>query len=158
MKNDNRASELNNRTVDSPLQQNNHSTALLAEQVKLLYQQAPKALVVTLITSAALAFIFWNHVAKAWLLGWLVAIYLLTFVRFLLVKSYFRKEPSTTESARWGRQFLIGTLFSGILWGSAGSIFFVNGSATHQLFLAYLLGGMVARVRWLVCRLTVAHS
>ncbi|WP_350150247.1 hypothetical protein [Nitrosomonas sp.] len=100
MKNDNRASELNNRTVDSPLQQNNHSTALLAEQVKLLYQQAPKALVVTLITSAALAFIFWNHVAKAWLLGWLVAIYLLTFVRFLLVKSYFRKEPSTTESAR----------------------------------------------------------
>jgi PAS domain-containing protein len=144
MKNDYRASELNNRTVDSSLQQNSHSTALLAEQVKLLYQQAPKALVVTLITSAALTFIFWNHVAKAWLLGWLVTIYLLTFVRFLLVKSYFRKKPSTAESARWGRQFLIGTLFSGILWGSAGSIFFVNGSATHQLFIAYLLGGMVA--------------
>ncbi|MXS81734.1 EAL domain-containing protein [Nitrosomonas oligotropha] len=144
MKNDYRASELNHHTVDSSLQQSNHSTALLAEQVKLLYQQAPKALVVTLITSAALVFIFWNHVAKVWLLGWLVTIYLLTFVRFLLISSYFRKKPAIAESARWGWQFLIGTLFSGILWGSAGSIFFVDGSATHQLFLAYLLGGMVA--------------
>lgn len=144
MKNDYRESKLSSSEADSPFQQNNHSAALLAEQVRLLYQQAPKALVVTLIISAALAFVFWNHVAKDWLLGWLVAIYTLTFARYLLVRSYFRKKPAIAESASWGRRFFISTLFSGVLWGTAGSIFFVADSATHQLFLAYLLAGMVA--------------
>ncbi|MBY0499488.1 MAG: diguanylate cyclase, partial [Nitrosomonas sp.] len=122
----------------------NRSGALLAEQIKLAYQQAPKALFVTLIVATMLAYIFWGLVGKNWLLGWLAAIYALTFVRFLMVKAYFRKKPSAAESVIWGQQFYIGALLAGILWGSAGSIFFVADSAIHQLFLAYLLGGMVA--------------
>ncbi|PTQ86681.1 EAL domain-containing protein [Nitrosomonas ureae] len=122
----------------------NRSGALLAEQIKLAYQQAPKALFVTLIVATMLAYIFWELVGKNWLLGWVAAIYALTFVRFLMVKAYFRKKPSAAESVIWGQQFYIGALLAGILWGSAGSIFFVADSAIHQLFLAYLLGGMVA--------------
>ncbi len=144
MKNDYMESKFNQYTMDSRFQQSDHAAELLAEQIKLLYQQAPKALIVTLIIAAALTFIFWNLVAKAWLVSWLVSIYLLTFARFLLIKSYFHKKPAITESPVWGRRFLIGTLISGILWGIAGSLLFISGSAMHQLFLAYLLGGMVA--------------
>ncbi len=144
MKNDYMESKFNHHTMDSRFQHSNHAAELLAEQIKLLYQQAPKALIVSLIIAAALTFVFWNLVAKIWLVGWLAAICLLTFARFLLVKSYFRKKPTFLESPVWGRRFLIGTLLSGILWGIAGSILFVSGSAMHQLFLAYLLGGMVA--------------
>ncbi|AEJ02113.1 diguanylate cyclase/phosphodiesterase with PAS/PAC sensor(s) [Nitrosomonas sp. Is79A3] len=144
MKNDYMESKFNQNTMDSRFQQSDHAAELLAEQIKLLYQQAPKALIVSLIIAAALTFVFWNLVAKVWLVGWLAAIYLLTFARFLLIKSYFRKNPAITESPVWGRRFLIGTLLSGVLWGIAGSILFVSGSAMHQLFLAYLLGGMVA--------------
>ncbi len=144
MKNDYMGSKFNHRTMDSRFQQSNHAAELLAEQIKLLYQQAPIALIVSLIIAAALTFVFWNLVAKVWLVSWLAAIYLLTFARFLLVKSYFQKKPAITESPVWRRRFLIGTLLSGILWGLAGSILFVSGSAMHQLFLAYLLGGMVA--------------
>ncbi|MER2513602.1 MAG: EAL domain-containing protein, partial [Nitrosomonas ureae] len=122
----------------------NRSGALLAEQIKLAYQQAPKALFVTLIVATMLAYIFWGLVGENWLLGWLAAIYALTLVRFLMVKAYFRKMPSAAESIIWGRQFFISVLLAGILWGSAGSIFFVADSAIHQLFLAYLLGGMIA--------------
>ena len=145
MKNDYMESKFNHHTMDSRFQHSNHAAELLAEQIKLLYQQAPKALIVSLIIAAALTFVFWNLVAKIWLVGWLAAICLLTFARFLLVKSYFRKKPTFLESPVWGRRFLIGTLLSGILWGIAGSILFVSGSAMHQLFLAYLLGGMVGR-------------
>lgn len=137
-------SKFNQHTMNSRFQQSDHAAELLAEQIKLLYQQAPKALIVSLIIAAALTFVFWNLVAKIWLVSWLAAVYLLTFARFLLVKSYFRKKPAITESPVWGRRFLIGTLLSGVLWGIAGSILFVSGSAMHQLFLAYLLGGMVA--------------
>ncbi len=144
MNNDYMESKFNQHTMNSRFQQSDHAAELLAEQIKLLYQQAPKALIVSLIIAAALTFVFWNLVAKIWLVSWLAAVYLLTFARFLLVKSYFRKKPAITESPVWGRRFLIGTLLSGVLWGIAGSILFVSGSAMHQLFLAYLLGGMVA--------------
>jgi diguanylate cyclase (GGDEF)-like protein/PAS domain S-box-containing protein len=144
MKNDHGESNFKTHPVDSHLYQNNHSTALLAEQVKLLYQQAPNALVVTLIIAAALAFVFWNHVTKEWIVGWLAAICFLTLGRFLLIRSYFRKHPVASEAVIWGRRFFVGTLFSGVLWGLAGSIFFIDDSATHQLFLAYLLAGMIA--------------
>ena len=73
-------SKFNQNTMDSRFQQSNHTAELLAEQIKLLYQQAPKALIVSLIIAAALTFVFWNLVAKIWLVGWLAAIYLLTFV------------------------------------------------------------------------------
>ncbi len=137
-------SKFNDHPANSRFKQPDHSAALLAEQVKLLYQQAPKALIVTLIIAAAFTFIFWNLVAKVWLVSWLAAIYLLTFSRFLLIRTYFQSEPTIVESPTWGRRFLISTLLSGVLWGIAGSIFFVSGSLMHQLFLAYLLGGMVA--------------
>lgn len=144
MKNDHWEPKSGNHNADSHFHQNNHSIALLAEQIKLLYQQAPKALAVTLVIAAALAFIFWNHVAKEWIIGWLTAIYLLTFARFLLIGYYFRTNPAASESAIWGRRFFVGIIFSGVFWGIAGSIFFIDGSATHQLFLAYLLAGMIA--------------
>lgn len=93
----------NNRNVNSQPPPN-HSGSLLAEQIKLAYQQAPKALFVTLVV-AALTLIFWDLIGKGWLLGWLAAIYSLTFARFLLVRAYFRKNPSVAESVTWGHWF-----------------------------------------------------
>lgn len=153
MKNNHWESKSENRNTDSHFFQNDHSAALLAEQIKLLYQQAPKALAVTLVIAAALAFIFWNHVAKEWIIGWLAAIYLLSLIRFLLIRSYFRTNPAASESAAWGHRFFAGVLFSGVGWGVAGSIFFIDGSATHQLFLAYLLAGMIVPALWPLYRL-----
>ena len=100
----------------------NQSLALLTEQVKLLYQQAPKALIVTLIVATALVYVYWDYVVREWLAGWLAAIYLLTSIRFLLIRSYFRIKPPMTDSARWGRWFMIGVALSGLLWGAAGGI------------------------------------
>ena len=145
MKNAEKESILNSHSnKDSSVRQPNYSAAILAEQIKLLYQQATKALFATLLLSAALIFVFWNYISKDWLLSWLAAVYLLTAVRFLLVRSYFSKNPSTDESVTWGHLFICGVFLSGTLWGLAGGIFFVADSPMHQLFLAYLLGGIVA--------------
>ena len=144
MENDYRKSILNNRNEDSRFQQSNLSAALLAEQIKLLYQQATKALLATLVIATVLINVLWSYISKDWLLGWLTAVYLLTFIRFLLVRSYFRKNPPIAKSVIWGRFFILSTFLSGTLWGIAGGAFFVSDSAMHQLFLAYLLGGMIA--------------
>ena len=144
MKNDQNESPLDAYKEESGLHQSDHSAALLAEQIKLLYQQANKALLATLIISLVLVFVFYNHISKHWALGWLAAIYVLAVIRFFVIQSYFRNNPSTIESRIWGRFFIAGLLLSGILWGLAGGIFFVSSSTLHQLFLAYLLGGMIA--------------
>ncbi|MGV8711598.1 MAG: EAL domain-containing protein [Nitrosomonas sp.] len=125
-------------------QQVDHATGLLAEQVKLLYQQASKAHLATLIISPAFAFISWNYFPSNWLLSWVLAVYLLALARQSLIHFYFHKKPSAVESLLWGRLFIGAVLLSGILWGIAGGVFFVENSPIHQLFLAYILGGMVA--------------
>lgn len=135
---------MNSQSKNSDYQQPNLPTAILAEQIKLLYQQANKALLATVILSTVLAFVFWGYVPEQWLLGWLAGIYLLTASRFLLVKSYFRNIPTIEESIAWGRYFILGVLLSGVFWGLAGGAFFLAHSAMHQLFLAYLLGGIIA--------------
>lgn len=144
MKNDHKESMLDDYIEDSSFQQSDHSAALTAEQIKLLYQQSGKAMLATLIISLALAFVFYNYTSANWLWSWLVAIFLLAAIRFLLIQAYFREKPSANQSIIWGRLFILGVFLSGLLWGLAGGIFFVASSVMHQLFLAYLLGGMVA--------------
>lgn len=129
---------------DSKFPLSDHTAEILAEQIKLLYQQNKSALLATLLIAMILVLILWNYISKNWLLGWLAATYLITFIRYLLVWSYFRRNPSVIESATWGRLFLLGVFFSGLLWSAAGAFFFVEDSVIHQLFIAYLLGGMVA--------------
>lgn len=58
MKNDQNELPLDAYKEESGLRQSDHSAALLAEQIKLLYQQASKALLATLIISLVLVFVF----------------------------------------------------------------------------------------------------
>lgn len=144
MKNEPKKSALQCHDNDLKFPLSDQTAEILAEQIKLLYQQSKTAFLAMLFLSLVLVFVLWDVVSTNWLLGWLAAVYLITFIRFLLVWSYFQRKPSVVESVIWGRLFVLGVFFSGLLWGAAGSIFFVDDSAIHQLFLAYLLGGVVA--------------
>lgn len=124
--------------------QSKHSTTLLAEQIKLLYLQANKALVASLLVSSACVIIFWDQLSQPILIGWFLAIAILSIARSFLVISYNREKPSDAELIRWGNYFIVGVALSALLWGFAGGAFFVSDSLLHQLFLAYILGGMVA--------------
>lgn len=144
MKNKPNKSTLHHHNNGSIFPLPDHDAEILAEQIKLLYQQNKSALLATLLLAIIVVLVLWNHVPKNWLLGWLAATYLITFVRYLLIRSYFRRNPSIAESASWGHLFLLGVFFSGLLWSAAGAFFFVDDSVVHQLFIAYLLGGMIA--------------
>ncbi len=144
MKNNHKESTLHGSDIDSRLSASDHVAAIHSEQIKLLYLQTTSSFVATLIIASVLVSVLWGHISENWLVGWLVAICILTFARYLLVLSYFRKNPSVTESVIWGRLFVFGVFLSGLLWGTAGGTFFVGDSPIHQLFLAFLLGGVVA--------------
>jgi len=143
MKNDPKESKSHSTDIDSTFSVPDHAAEIHSGQVKLLFQQTTSSLPATLIIAVVLVSVLWDVVSESWLIGWLAAICLLTFVRYLLVVFYFRKKPSVAESVIWGRFFVFGVFLAGLLWGTAGNIFFVSDSPVHQLFLAFLLGGMV---------------
>ncbi len=143
MKNDPQESASYQSNSDSEFPASDHAAEIHSEQVKLLFQQTTSSLPATLIIAAVLASVLWDVVSESWLISWLAAVCMLTFVRYLLVLSYFRKNPSASESVIWGRLFVFGVFLAGLLWGTAGGIFFVSDSPAHLLFLAFLLGGMV---------------
>ncbi len=143
MKNDPQESTSHQSNNDSEFSASGHAAEMHSGQVKLLYQQTTSSLPATLIIAVVLVSVLWGVVSESWLIGWLAAICMLTIVRYLLVFFYFRKNPSVTESIIWGRLFVFGVFLAGLLWGTAGGIFFISDSPIHQLFLAFLLGGMV---------------
>ncbi|HKI60344.1 MAG TPA: PAS domain S-box protein, partial [Mariprofundaceae bacterium] len=113
------------------------------EKVKLLYEVMPLAMLATAINASILAYFEWNVVDHTLLVGWLVALIIVSSGRLLLAWFYYRSRPCP-EQACWERCFIIGTLFSGVVWGSASLLLFPENSLAHQLFLAFVIGGMCA--------------
>lgn len=117
---------------------------LFAEQVGQLYRQAPVGIVATLVNSCVLIFILRNIVAQAVLVKWFSALMFITFLRCVALYGYRRCSPAPAQAGRWNTWFVVGMGFSGVIWGSAGIFLFPVNSIVHQVFVAFVLGGMVA--------------
>ena len=115
-----------------------------ADQVKQLYDRAPLGMIATAINAVALAYVLWKVVPHHDLTTWLACLFLVTTVRAVQVYRYRLKPPSAAEVQTRETQFIIGLALSGIVWGAAALFLFPVDSLTHQVFLAFVLGGMVA--------------
>ncbi|MEX2493220.1 MAG: PAS domain-containing sensor histidine kinase [Nitrospirales bacterium] len=117
---------------------------LYAKQVEQLYALAPVGIIASLVNGSILTVIQWNVTAHGLLLSWLSALILLNGAWTLLWYQFRHVSRHPQDSHRWGRRFLGGTLASGVLWGATGALLFPESSIPHQIFLAFVLGGMVA--------------
>ncbi len=135
---------MKSRPLPSEGQATEEQTLIHADQVKQLFDNARLGMVATLINAAALAFVLRGTVPQRTLIVWLACLYLITLIRFVQVNRYRLNPPSADKARRWGVWFIIGTAFTGAAWGSAGIFLFPEVSLAHQVFLAFVLGGMVA--------------
>jgi signal transduction histidine kinase len=121
-----------------------HAQEISASQIELLYKQLPSALIATAVNAAILALILWREVSPLLMIGWLLAIGALVAVRYRLLRAYVQAQPTSADSLRWAQFFLFGVVANGLLWGSAGFFLFVEHSYVHQIFLGFVLAGMIA--------------
>ena len=114
------------------------------KQVALLYLHSKSGLIATVINGVILTLSLWPVISHSLLLAWLACTELLALLRWLLLDRYtYLTQDAKGTHRRWKR-FLIGTILSGLCWGSAGVFLFAEGSVPHQTFLAFVLGGMTA--------------
>ncbi|MEJ1296658.1 MAG: EAL domain-containing protein [Candidatus Sedimenticola sp. (ex Thyasira tokunagai)] len=115
-----------------------------AEQTRLLYGKIWTALIFTLINGAVLGYVLGEVVEHSQIVIWLLLLTLVTLLRALLVLAFRRMNPPDESIDGWRRAFLLGVVLAGLTWGSTGLLLYPMESITHQVFLAFVLGGMAA--------------
>jgi signal transduction histidine kinase/CheY-like chemotaxis protein len=115
-----------------------------SEEIRALFEQGTPVLVANVVVATVVVGTLWNEAPRARLGAWLSAIVVLSVVRNLLQRGYAREEPSDPDLDAWGRRFVLGSTVSGLLWGTAGWLFFVPASALSQTLLTFAIGGMLA--------------
>jgi|GEM_PF-1374433 len=124
---------------------NSYSVKLYAEQVKLLYKNAPLAYSTALINGAILAFVQGTSIIPfSTSVSWYACLLLVTMCRALIVWRYKKATPEFTHTQSWHSLYLIGVAVSGIVWGSAAFVLFPRDLVANQAFVAFVLAGMSA--------------
>lgn len=124
--------------------ESDHSEQLYAEQVKLLYENAPLAYSATLINGAILAYVQSEHIPIPVVLRWYGCLLLVTAVRAFVIWRYVRIKPGPDETHFWNIVYLIGAGVAGSVWGASAIVLFPTESIAHQVFVAFVLAGMAA--------------
>ncbi len=116
-------------------------TLIRAEQTRLLYANSNISAEVTVIGSTALGLLQWTVIAHPVVVAWWLYMAAVSLARFILARQYRLAAPAGAE--RWCTFFTIGVALSAAGWGAAGIWLFPQGDLTHQVLLAFVLGGMM---------------
>ena len=116
---------------------------LRVEQLQYLVRQIPVMAAVNLVNAALVAVLFWSRTGGATPALWWAAASLMALLQ-LRAWARTRRSPIKKVSDRTSRQAVMQAAVVGAVWGSAGLLFFDPHSNAHQIFLAFVLGGMAA--------------
>lgn len=119
------------------------SKRLLIDQVEKLGGQTINGIIATVINSVILALALWRITPAPRLLLWVSLALSLSLFRVILQNQY-RKKGITPDNIIGYRNLLLTTItLAGCVWGSAGVFLLPKEHMAYQVFIAFVLGGMV---------------
>ena len=119
------------------------SQELLPAQLRLLYGNANLGVVINILAATVLGGLQWGVVAKPLVFSWWIYILLVSVARYELARHYWHAAPAPTDSNKWRTVFIAGVALTGAGWGAAGILLYPAAHLTNQLFLVFVLGGMM---------------
>jgi PAS domain S-box-containing protein len=112
--------------------------------VGLIYERSKIGILATVVNASILVFILWEEITH-WILAlWYIIILLISLIRYILNQRFLGRADQTQDIRRWGQILLVGLAIPGLLWGATGIFLFPVHSVAHQVFIAFVLAGMVA--------------
>jgi len=117
---------------------------VIEEQTSQLYASVNKAIVATIINSIILVSVLWQVVDHKLLLGWFFSLALVSVLRSYVSYRYKTSSIALREVYFWRKRFITGSVFASVLWGASAFWIFPTEDLARQVFLAFVIGGMVA--------------
>lgn len=119
------------------------SQQILPAQLRLLYANASLGLIINILAATVLSGLQWGVVAKPLVFAWWLYILLVSVARYALARHYWHASPAPTDSNKWRTLFTAGVAVTGAGWGAAGILLYPAAHLTNQVFLVFVLGGMM---------------
>ncbi|PIQ32467.1 MAG: hypothetical protein CO186_03295 [Zetaproteobacteria bacterium CG_4_9_14_3_um_filter_49_83] len=128
--------------ANDPALSEKQNDLLRAEQLKLLHEAILLPISVSVILACVLVAFEWQQIEHSQLLSWLFVFIMVSLARLKLAYAYRQAQPKIEQHACWETYFLIGSISAAVLWGSTAWLLFPEHSITHQVFLAFMVGGI----------------
>ncbi len=116
---------------------------ILADRVEQLYDQLWIAVVGVLVLGGIATFELWEPRYRGLMLFWWGLVMVTTFASASLLVRYRRSRNRLAEADQWLRWLGLAALAMGSVWGFAGAVFFPAHTDEQQVFVAFLLAGVV---------------
>src|SRR5581483_9860483 len=115
---------------------------LIRAEVRLLYANPTTAPVATLIAATILGRLQWNVVARPVIVGWWIYMAAVSAFRFIVARR-FPRASQEFATGRWHAAFVTGVALAGMGWGAAAIFLYPPSELVNQVFLIFVLGGMM---------------
>ena len=120
------------------------STQADLERTRLLYGQGGTAVAANFINSLVVAAVMWGEFSAARILAWLAMVWVATAIRYYFVLKFKKAQVTIDNCLQWQSRIIKALFLLGAAWGSLAVVLYPPDSPFHQVFLAYVLGGMCA--------------
>jgi hypothetical protein len=133
----------NRRQRRQPAERPALQSAVLREQVRILYE-SPVVLLVSLTIVVLISFSL-RGFYPGWLgVAWAGLIVVIS-ARLYDFWQYRSQTPQPAEAAAsWAQLFTVGAIATGCLWGLIGSVLLLASDPSHLAFIAFLVAGLTA--------------
>lgn len=128
------------------------------EQVALLYAHLPTSLLASIVVACVLIVAVWGDVSKAAIIGWSTAFLIVNAARFSLFSRFNKTQADSRNMHKWCLRFLAGSVASGVTWGLAGVLLMPEGFLGHQIFVIFILGGIMAGASLSLSAILMAYA
>jgi drug/metabolite transporter (DMT)-like permease len=115
---------------------------VFADQVDLLFRHSPTGVLISIVVGGVATYELWGEDTRDLISLWCVLMLFVGGARHILYRAYYKRRDEDYVS--WLRWFAIGAFAMGAVWGFAGAVFFPAHTDAQQVFLSFLLAGMVA--------------
>src|ERR1044071_7772956 len=116
---------------------------ILSAQTRLLYENANLGVGVTIVAAILLGSLQWAVIPRPVIFVWWAYMAIVSLGRRALARRYHRASPEDRSSQKWSKVFAIAAGLSGVGWGGAGGLLHPADHLTNQVFVIFVLGGMM---------------
>ncbi len=119
---------------EAPVQQSYRRYPILPAQVRLLYANIDVAVFITVLAATILVRLQWGFIPNSTLIGWWTYMVVVSAARYASARRFRFVSPAA---------YAVGAGLAGAGWGAAGILLYASDHLRQQVFLVFVLGGMM---------------